>query len=75
MTDKVFCFSRRSFSYGGQGMITDPKMQWGNGEEKGDENELGDWEDELNAGPAGWREIHRSEIRTQSSHRDKKANI
>jgi hypothetical protein len=39
-------------------------MQWGNGEKKGDGNELGDWGDELETGSAGrdltaktqWRE-------------------
>ena len=50
-------------------------MHWGNGEEKGDENELGDWGDELvGIAAQSEREIHRGEIRTQSSIRDKKAN-
>ena len=31
-------------------------MQWGNRGGKRVGNELGDWEDELDAGPAGWGE-------------------
>ena len=61
MIDKVLCFSRRSFSYGGFVNNADSKMQWGNRGGKRVGNELGDWEDELDAGPAGWREIHRRE--------------
>jgi len=37
-------------------------MQWENAQEKRGGNELGDWGDELEAGPAGWKERFTAEV-------------
>lgn len=46
-------------------------MQWENAQEKRGGNELGDWGDELEAGPAGWKERFTAEVQRAQRFRSK----